>query len=152
MSKRGRLKGKQLNLPWSFWFNHCKDGARVLEPYILVSDKAFPFALNILLNLYTVSHLDDEKYMLGKCKCHFFLCFSAICLQQKYPLSWQSKNQQISNVPVVKQRTVIPQINPGSTSHSKGSTSDGNVLYKIFTGIWDTYFQVRIVFLIHIKL
>lgn len=62
------LKAKESNnLPW---FNHSKDRARVLEPYILVSGKAF--ALNILWNLYTVSHLHNERYMLGKCKCHFF--------------------------------------------------------------------------------
>lgn len=68
------------------------------------------------------------------------------------PINTQSKNQHISNVPVVKQLTVIPQINPEGTSHSKGCTSDGNVPYKIFTGIWDTFFQARTVFLIHIKL
>lgn len=85
MSKRRCLKAKESsNLPW---FNHSKDRARVLESYILISGKAFPFALNILWNLYTVSHLHNERYMLGKCKCHLFLCFSAICLQQKYPLS-----------------------------------------------------------------
>lgn len=84
------LKAKESNnLPW---FNHSKDRARVLEPYILVSGKAF--ALNILWNLYTVSHLHNERYMLGKCKCHFFLCFSAIRLQQKYPLS--KPNQRIN--------------------------------------------------------
>lgn len=80
----------------------------------------------------------------------FFVSLPYVCsknIPYQYP-----KNQHISNVPVVKQLTVISQINPEGTSHSKCCTSDGNVPYKIFTGIWDTFFQVRTVFLIHMKL
>lgn len=109
MSKRRCLKAKESsNLPCSFWFNHSKDRAHVLEPYILVSGKAFPFALNILWNLYTVSHLDNERYMLGKCKYHFYSLFLCHMSAAKIsPINTQSKNQHISNVPVVKQLTVI---------------------------------------------